>query len=99
MRRLGVGVLGVLAVVGGAGCAGSAVLIGRTPNGGILGLDGDRETAMGDARRQMSEQCDGAYTIVAERNVLAGAFHGRSLTEHQVRFICGVHAGGQLPGP
>jgi len=90
---------GLLAGVGASGCAGSAVLIGRTPAGGVLALDGDREVAMSDARRQMSEACEGAYTIVAERNAFAGTFRGRSITEHQIRFICGVHTGRQLPDP
>jgi len=90
MKRLLPGVLGVLAAAVLPACGGSAVLIARTAHGGIIGLDGDREQAMGDARRQMSEACGGAYTIVAERNVFAGMYHGRPLSEHQVRYVCGT---------
>ena len=90
MKRRVLCVLGVVAGVGLPACGGSAVLIGRTPNGGILGLDGDHEQAMADARRQMSEYCDGAYTIVGERNAVAGTYRGRTITEVQVRYVCGA---------
>jgi hypothetical protein len=55
-----------------------------------MGLDGEREQAMADARRQMSEACGGAYTIVAERTIVAGVFRGRTISEVQIRFTCGA---------
>ena len=92
MKRLVPGVLGVLAAAVLTACwGGSAVLIARSTNGGIIGLDGDREQALADARRQMSESCGGAYTIVAERNAFAGMYHGRVLSEHQIRYVCGAN--------
>ncbi len=87
---------GAMAVLGLSGCGGSAVLIGRTAAGGVLGLDGDREQAMADARRQMSEYCGGAYTIVGERNAVAGTFRGRTISEYQIRYLCGVHPEQQI---
>jgi hypothetical protein len=80
----------VLSMLGCVGCAGSAALITRTPDGGVMGLDGERSDAMADARRQMSETCGGAYTITAERVAVAGTFRGRTISEHQVRFACGA---------
>jgi hypothetical protein len=81
----------LLLVLALPGCGGSAVLIARTKNGGVLGLDGHREQAMADARRQMSEYCGGAYTIVGERNAVAGTFRGRVISEYQIRYLCGSH--------
>lgn len=72
------------------GCAGSAVLIARTSNGGVMSLDGEHAPAMADARRQMSEACGGAYTIVGEHEVFAGVVRGSSFTERRVRFVCGA---------
>jgi hypothetical protein len=95
-------VLCVLCVLGLAGCAGSAVLIASAPDGGLLALDGDREQAMADARRQMSEACDGAYTIVSGRSIVAGVYRGRSINEYQIRYLCGAHPDRQFtpaPGP
>ncbi len=89
MKRLSVGLSALLSAAALAGCGGSAALIARTATGGVLGLDGDREEAMADARRQMSDHCGGAYTIVGERDTLTGVFHGRPLTEYQVEFVCG----------
>jgi hypothetical protein len=80
--------LGVTAVLNG--CGGSAVIIGRTETGGVVGLDGDREQSMADARRQMSEACGGAYTIVAERTVVSGVYRGRTISELQLRYLCGA---------
>jgi hypothetical protein len=77
-------------------CGGTAVLVARTKTGGVLGLDGDREAAMGDARRQMSEYCGGAYTIVGERNAVAGTFRGRTIAEYQIRYVCGSHPEQQI---
>jgi hypothetical protein len=88
MKRWVPGLLGVLAGMGLPACGGSAVLIGHTANGGTLGLDGDHQQAMADARRLMSESCGGAYTIVGERNVIAGKFRGRTIAEYQVRYVC-----------
>jgi hypothetical protein len=99
MKRLVPGLLGVLAAAALPACGGSAVLIARTAHGGIVGLDGDRDQAMADARRQMSEACGGAYTIVAERNAFAGTYHGRPLTEHQIRYACGPSSRMPPPGP
>jgi len=90
MKRRVAGVLGVALAVGLCGCGGSAVIIGRTAGGGILGLDGDHEQAMADARRLMSESCNGAYTIVGERRAIAGVLRGRTILEDQVRFACGA---------
>jgi hypothetical protein len=91
MVRRSFGLLGVVSALGLTGCAGSAVLIGRTPNGGVIGLDGDREQAMADARRVMSDTCDGAYTISGARTVSGGTLRGRVITEWQVRFVCGAN--------
>ncbi len=91
MKRFLPGVLGVLAAAGLTACGGSAVLIARTAGGGVIGLDGDREQALADARRQMSEACGGPYTIVAERNAFGGTYHGRTLSEHQIRYVCAAN--------
>jgi hypothetical protein len=88
--------LAVGAVLVLEGCSGSAVLIARNATGGVLGLDGDREAALGDARRQMSELCGGAYTLVGERNVVAGTFRGRTIAEYQIRYRCGTHPEQQI---
>ena len=73
-----------------AGCGGSAVLIARTPSGGVLSLVGDHAEAMGDARRQMSEACGGAYTIVGEHEALSDGARDRAFLDHQVEFRCGA---------
>ncbi len=91
MMRRSFGLLGVLMALGLSGCAGSAVLIGRTANGGVVGLDGDREAAMADARRVMSDTCEGAYHITSARNAVGGTLRGRAITEYQVRFVCGAN--------
>jgi hypothetical protein len=93
MQQRAQGLLGVLAAVALTGCGGSAVLVTHTARGGIIGLDGDRDQALADARRLMSEACGGAYTIVAERDAVAGTYHGRALSEHQVRYVCGPRSG------
>jgi hypothetical protein len=80
----------MLSMLGGIGCAGSAALIARNRDGGIMGLDGERSDAMADARRQMSETCGGAYTITGERIAVAGTYRGRTISEHQIRFACGA---------
>jgi hypothetical protein len=51
---------------------------------------------MGDARRQMSEYCGGAYTLVGERNAVAGTFRGRTISEYQIRYLCGTHPDQQI---
>jgi hypothetical protein len=86
----------MVAVLGLEGCGGSAVLISRNAGSGVLGLDGDREQAMADARRQMSEYCGGAYTITGERNVVAGTYRGRTISEYQIRYLCGSHPERQI---
>jgi len=80
----------VLSALALSGCGGSAVLIRHTARGGTIGLEGDREQAMAEARRQMSEACGGAYTLAAERYVAAGTYHGRALTELQLQYRCGT---------
>ena len=60
MRMVLPGVLGPLLATAIAGCGGSAVPLAQTPEGGVMGLDGDHDEAMADARRQMSEACGGA---------------------------------------
>jgi hypothetical protein len=89
MSRRVLALFGLCATAALAGCGGNAVLVGRTANGGVFGLDGEHAEAMADARRQMSEACGGAYTIVGERNALTGVFRGRALMEYQVEFVCG----------
>ncbi len=84
------------AALGLSGWGGTAVLMGRTAHGGLLGLDGDREQAMADARRQMSELCRGAYTIVGERVASAGTYRGREISEYQIRYLCGNHPERQI---
>ena len=88
MRMSLPGVLALTAAI--AGCGGSAVPLAQTPEGGVMGLDGDHDEAMADARRQMSEACGGAYTIVGEREVFAALMHGRVITEIQMRYACGT---------
>jgi hypothetical protein len=73
------------------GCGGSAVILARSPNGGLLGLDGDQEEAMADARRQMSDACGGAYTIVAQGETVSAVLRGRTITEYRVKYTCGAH--------
>jgi hypothetical protein len=89
VKRLLVALSALLSAATLAGCAGSAAVIARTPSGGVLGLDGDREEAMADARRQMSDHCGGAYSIVGERKT-AGLMRGRTIVEHQIRYACGA---------
>jgi hypothetical protein len=89
MKRPVSSVIAVLLALALPGCGGSAVIIARSAHGGMLGLEGDRTQAMADARRLMSEACSGAYTIVAERNVVAGTYHGRIVSEVQLRYRCG----------
>jgi hypothetical protein len=72
-----------------AGCGGSAVPLARSPGGGVMGLDGDHDEAMADARRQMSAACGGAYTIVGEREVFEALMHDRVITEIQMKYTCG----------
>lgn len=79
-----------LAALSLTACGGTAVLVARTPNGGVLGLDGDHAEAMADARRQMSEHCAGAYRILGEQEAVTGELKGRTFTEYQVEFACGV---------
>jgi hypothetical protein len=86
----GGGLLAPILAVGLAACGGSAVPIARTPGGGVMSLDGDHDEAMADARRQMSEACGGAYTIVGEREVFAALMHGRVITEIQMKYACGA---------
>lgn len=82
-----------------AGCGGSAVIIARTPNGGVLSLEGDHADAMADARRQMSEACGGAYTIVGEHEAVSSALRGRTFTELEVEFRCGDEPAKPAPPP
>lgn len=86
-----------LAAIGLAGCGGSAVLIAQSRSRGLMGLEGDRVQAMADARRQMSEHCGGAYTIVREGTAVTGVHHGEELTEYLVEYACG--AGTPAPKP
>lgn len=75
-----------------AGCAGSAVIVQRTDHGGLLALEGERAPAMADARRQMSEACAGAYTILGERRAITGMHHGEEIVEELVAYTCGAGA-------
>jgi hypothetical protein len=50
---------------------------------------------MADARRQMSETCDGAYTIVGEE--VAGTLGVHIDHDRQVRFVCGAMFGEAPP--
>ncbi len=84
------GVLGSLLALGLAGCGGSAVFLAQTPEGGVMSLDGDHVEAMADARRQMSEACGGAYTIVREHEVFDALMHGRVITEIHLHYACGT---------
>lgn len=79
-----------IAVLSMTACGGTAVVISRTPGGGLIGLEGDHAEAMADARRQMSEHCKGAYRIMGEKQAQNGDTPGRTFTEHQVEFACGV---------
>ena len=73
-----------------AGCGGSAALVARSPDGGVLAIDGDHVQAMADARRQMSEHCGGAYSIVEQRRAVTGTYQDREITEHLVQYVCGA---------
>lgn len=53
------------------GCAGTR-WVRRTPTGGTIALRGDYDSAMSDARRQMSRHCGGPYSIVEEGEVVIG---------------------------
>jgi hypothetical protein len=90
MRKYLPGFLGPVMATVIAGCGGSAVPLVRTPHGGVMGLDGDHDEAMADARRQMSAACGGAYTIVGEREVFEALMHGRVITEIQMTYTCGM---------
>jgi|SRR5580704_12270125 hypothetical protein len=79
-----------LLALGLAGCGGSAVPLARTPQGGVMSLDGDHDEAMADARRQMSAACSGAYAIAGEREVFEALMHGRVITEIQMTYTCGT---------
>src|SRR5262245_28842288 len=82
-----------------AGCGGSAVLVAQSRSGGLMGLEGDRVQAMADARRQMSEQCGGAYTIVQQGSAVTGVHRGEQLTEYLVEYACGTDAPAPAPTP
>ena len=85
-----------------AGCGGSAVFVAQSRAGGLMGLEGERVQAMADARRQMSEQCAGAYTIVQEGSAVTGRHRGEPLTEYLVEYACGASPDGggpHAPGP
>jgi hypothetical protein len=84
------GLPGLLLALALAGCGGSAVPLARTPTGGIMGLEGDHDEAMADARRQMSEACGGAYVVAGEREVFEALMHGRVITEIQMTYMCGT---------
>lgn len=51
---------------------GYAEMVRRDTAGGILALKGHEGAAMQDAQQQMAAHCGGAYTIVAEENVVVG---------------------------
>ena len=80
---------GLFAAFAGSGCAGSAVVVAQTAEGGVMSLDGEHEQAMADARQQMSEACGGAYTIVGERRMEAGVIRGQRVMEQRVTYACG----------
>jgi hypothetical protein len=80
----------VLAAPALVGCGGSAVLVARSASGGVLAIDGEHVQAMADARRQMSEHCEGAYSIVRQRLVVTGVFRGEELSEFLVQYACGA---------
>lgn len=86
-----------LAALSLAGCSGSAVLVARTRVGGLIGLEGDRVQAMADARRQMSEHCAGAYTIVQQGTAVTGVHRGEQLTEYLVEYACGEEPSAPAP--
>ena len=63
-------ILGI-ALVAFAGC-GTARLISRDQYGGVIALDGDRNKAMEDGNRLMTDNCRGPYTVVSEGEEVIG---------------------------
>ena len=71
----------------GSAC-GAARVVGRTPDGGVLVLEGIRDVAQDDAHRKMTASCHGPYTIMRDGDEVAG-----QATEFRVHYVCG-----KIPG-
>jgi hypothetical protein len=70
MRSLALGLLVALAACG------SARIIARTPGGGIIELQGDRQKAMEQAIQEMSAHCGpGGFTIKDAEEASASRVH------------------------
>jgi hypothetical protein len=54
-----------------AGC-GTARYVQRTQVGGTLALEGERQEAMKEAQKLMTEHCRGPYTIISEGETVIG---------------------------
>jgi hypothetical protein len=67
-RRL----LPAVLLVAVAGC-GHARLVHRTQYGGTYTLEGDRNKAMEDAHAQITQHCQGPYTIISEGEQVIGS--------------------------
>lgn len=93
----------LIVLVAGAGCAGRLVGDPGFANerkatagqGGVIGISGNREKALAQARPWMAERCGGAYRIVSEEQVQTGtnprAWAGGSHpTETQITYTCGA---------
>jgi hypothetical protein len=107
-RRVLVSFLPVIAVLGSGCTLGHASMVRRDLSGGVLALHGHRSEAMDDARKQMAEHCQGAYTVVSEEYVPVGqqtteeAYAGRrryssattttDVTEYRMTYQCGYVA-------
>ncbi len=84
----GVSVLVAASALGG--CVGTAVSVARTPEGGVIELDGEHASAMADARRLMSERCRGAYTILGAQDERVLVYRGEEIQEFRLRYACGA---------
>jgi len=74
-------------VVFAAGC-GSARYVTKTPTGGTLLLEGDRDRAMSQAQRMMVTHCAGDYTIVKPGELVVGGTEAERLQTTKMSYVC-----------
>jgi hypothetical protein len=72
---LKIGFVAALFTTAIAGC-GSARYVQRTPNGGTIALEGDRNKAMEAATKNMQAHCPGGYQILSEGEAAIGTDTG-----------------------
>lgn len=68
---VGIGVAGLLATAV-VGCS-SYRVVQKTPDSGVLALQGDRNAAHEKAEQYMASQCPGGYDIVEEGEAVVGS--------------------------